>query len=1051
MLRISLGCGPAPADDGCQAVIPAIHREHSAYAASAVLLLALLFHVPLCVAASGLKEAQPPQGRRDFVSELRKTEERSYHWMDVQLKVASGGKERLSIYVFSTEPVNAPWYDIETISSQSRAWVVVDAAGIPLSDPLRIMQVIQATQLICATYQEKLHNYHMGSNLDQNPLSKTVQDDYKNLLRRITSGLLRGDPLWDALDALSGKDYKTKQRERTVTAYRRALVLLLPHVSIAAPEVAATQDAVNKVAKGVSKEFLSAFGDQLAATTEDFRTLVDRMNVAGPGAGGPIGDWIKPSVETDAWVQARAGLTVGTLLPPPWASTGAALGVPMRSPVAVIERVVPPAGASLYPCCEINPGYLNRLHRLESHQKFIAGLKKVQTALWLAKAASVAVAVARAYQIQEALEWDNDQLSFLATCFRAHSDPETGSEMLGEAIPLALKDTRETAERLIDAVDKVLKPEVWDLSGHLAFEFLFKLAGASKYAQWAWAASLTTGMTVASEAFKVQDVGDTLATCIALSYIEKDAVAFYNRTQASAGIWTAKTPPDPETLANLLWLQRIAWGARGCFYFSLHQLVSDTENLSNAYAVLFKTDQWINNVAYLRSSSEMLLSRANQPIPNDDKSASHRNALVEKYRTFVPGTGPRISGTWRGKMYYKTPGVTEPGIYGDTIAHLYSREDGSFEGRLYIWWNPPWSSDKQPPPSPIGGDYDSVVGIRGRCAWNGRAYFMIAQPSSHKFWVEDKGWAGDLNEDGMELEGELVNCKLPFNLKRIEATEPAEDCTGMLDLVLCIDKSGSMIDDIEVVQQQVDKILGELATMAKEENIDLQIGLVTFRHTGAQNVFEQHPLTRDIDSIREFIKSLNAQSVSGDEDLFAAMMYAMNQPVDGVKFEMGWRHGAAKIMIPITDEPPKNNPFTLEQVARVAFELDPVHVYPLILPKGPLAWLDPAVRALNELARATDGEAVQVENSEKLPAAIIATVKRAIRRHKEEVWRKENPPYILYGVGLGVCAVVVFALTRLLSRGMGRVASAQASSAPTNPRLTGEKTVQTDSTNKTTE
>ena len=263
---------------------------------------------------------------------------------------------------------------------------------------------------------------------------------------------------------------------------------------------------------------------------------------------------------------------------------------------------------------------------------------------------------------------------------------------------------------------------------------------------------------------------------------------------------------------------------------------------------------------------------------------------------------------------------------------------------------------------------------------------------------------------------------------------------GILDLVLCIDRSGSMSDDIEMVQEQVDTILGELGGLGTQLNISMQVGVVLF-HSDADgtNHFDEVVMTTDIESIRQYVRGLDPTAVGGDENLFAAMMYAMREPVDGNSIEMGWRQGAAKIAFPITDEIPKSEPFTFDQVVERTINLDPVHVYPLIMPKPGSMWLDPAVRSMEKLAAATGGEAVRVNSAGELPHAIVDTVKLAIRRHKEEIWRKENPPYVLYGVGSGIGAIVVLGLVVLLVRGRRRVAvAAAASTGTTDPRLTGQ-------------
>ncbi len=142
--------------------------------------------------------------------------------------------------------------------------------------------------------------------------------------------------------------------------------------------------------------------------------------------------------------------------------------------------------------------------------------------------------------------------------------------------------------------------------------------------------------------------------------------------------------------------------------------------------------------------------------------------------------------------------------------------------------------------------------------------------------------------------------------------------------------------------------------------------------------------------------------------MYGAMAYAMNQRVDGEQIEMGWRQNAAKVLLPVGDEPPDDPDWEgreLSDIARIARNLDPVHFYPLILPKQGTVFLDPTVRAMERIARATNGTIVKVGKADDLPTALVDTVKLAIRRHRNEVWRKGNPPYTLYGT-LGVIIVI---------------------------------------------
>jgi len=248
-----------------------------------------------------------------------------------------------------------------------------------------------------------------------------------------------------------------------------------------------------------------------------------------------------------------------------------------------------------------------------------------------------------------------------------------------------------------------------------------------------------------------------------------------------------------------------------------------------------------------------------------------------------------------------------------------------------------------------------------------------------------------------------------------EPKPPPEPDQGLLDVVFAIDTTGSMTDDIQAVQQACDEITNQLMTHCSQGNVSLQIGLATYQdHTDAQTFAGRPeaawlcawPLTSDHQTIRSNILSIRIANaaVGGDieEDLHAALMCAMDARGDwqGNPVTMGWRPGAAKIILPMSDAPAHDRDFegrTLADVKQRAAALDPVHIYPLILPKRGLDFLVPTDRTMKRLAAATGGRVVRVSSADKLPAALVDTVKLAMRRHRDEVWRKAHPPYALYG------------------------------------------------------
>jgi hypothetical protein len=236
-----------------------------------------------------------------------------------------------------------------------------------------------------------------------------------------------------------------------------------------------------------------------------------------------------------------------------------------------------------------------------------------------------------------------------------------------------------------------------------------------------------------------------------------------------------------------------------------------------------------------------------------------------------------------------------------------------------------------------------------------------------------------------------------------------------------------------MVQTMSDKMLEALTGFAKENNISLTVGLVTYTRHDETDWLQATSLTDHVPTIRSAIQAISITDIGlgkgGNEDMYGAMTYAMQEPVNGTSFPMGWRQGAAKILLPIGDEAPDDPDWEgrkLEDVARIAEELDPVHMYPLLTPQQGF-FLDPAVRAFNRLASATGGQVVKVESAEKLPEALVETVKLAVRRHRNEVWRKENPPYLLYWTiaAIGGCALIAVGVL-LVRSGVGRTSAGRA-------------------------
>ncbi len=283
---------------------------------------------------------------------------------------------------------------------------------------------------------------------------------------------------------------------------------------------------------------------------------------------------------------------------------------------------------------------------------------------------------------------------------------------------------------------------------------------------------------------------------------------------------------------------------------------------------------------------------------------------------------------------------------------------------------------------------------------------------------------------------------------------------GQLNVVFCIDTTGSMADNIAEVKKNSVATINAISDYCQQQNISFQVGLVTFQdHTDAAQFagkpeaawLRAWPLTPNTSTVVNNIQAITIKNlaVGGDypEDLYAALMCAMNARADwqNQPVSMGWRKGAAKFLFPISDAPPHEPDFegrTLQQVSDRAAALDPVHCYPLLLPRRGPEFLDPAVRAMKRIADATGGEVVRVPSAEKLPQAMVNTLKLAVRRHKDEVWRKTNPPHLLYSAGVAMALVFLAGILAAAVAYRRRLSALQAATSAArsqmDPRLSGE-------------
>ncbi len=128
---------------------------------------------------------------------------------------------------------------------------------------------------------------------------------------------------------------------------------------------------------------------------------------------------------------------------------------------------------------------------------------------------------------------------------------------------------------------------------------------------------------------------------------------------------------------------------------------------------------------------------------------------------------------------------------------------------------------------------------------------------------------------------------------RSETTENTP--VSQLDLVLLIDATGSMTQELDQLQANLETIRGQLPSEA--ENITLRFGFVAFRDQGKGDAIELFSLT---DSWALFAENLRSVTAVGGGDYPEDLNAALYQAVNG----MNWRPEAQRLIILLSDAPP---------------------------------------------------------------------------------------------------------------------------------------------------
>lgn len=142
---------------------------------------------------------------------------------------------------------------------------------------------------------------------------------------------------------------------------------------------------------------------------------------------------------------------------------------------------------------------------------------------------------------------------------------------------------------------------------------------------------------------------------------------------------------------------------------------------------------------------------------------------------------------------------------------------------------------------------------------------------------------------------------------------------GKLDLLLTIDATGSMSDEMRYLQAEISGIVGQVAEA--NPGVNIRTGLIVYRDTNDTYVVKDFPFTEDLEAFRT---SLNAQSATGGGDKPEAMDLAFEK---GLEFD--WREDAIKVNLLVADAPPHNRNLAQSWTYAEQSRAHGIHIVPI--------------------------------------------------------------------------------------------------------------------------
>jgi len=208
-------------------------------------------------------------------------------------------------------------------------------------------------------------------------------------------------------------------------------------------------------------------------------------------------------------------------------------------------------------------------------------------------------------------------------------------------------------------------------------------------------------------------------------------------------------------------------------------------------------------------------------------------------------------------------------------------------------------------------------------------------------------------------------------LDKCPAATTPEATAAALDLIFCIDVTGSMDDDIASVKAAASNIVNTVAARSS----DYRVAIVAYRDwddSAGYAMFEDYAFSSDVGAI---IANINSLSVGGGDDEPEAVLEALMRAIDS-RSVGSWRNNVNKQVIVMGDAPPHDpsrEGFTAASVAQAAEDADPVVIQAIVVGNEGI-YSPEAVEAFRELATLTGGNFFEAADASQVAEVLQQTI-----------------------------------------------------------------------------